>query len=112
MYIPHISASVYLFCFYSKSILQLDHFHGIIFCPVLCFALFVLQCLYSFELQQNVFKYISNISANFQLKILQSDIFTASVIHNISIATYDGVIQFGYDVNIYPVYLSMAIIIL
>ena len=33
------------------------------------------------------------------------------VIHNISIATNDDVIQFGDDVNIYPVYLSRAIII-
>ena len=57
-------------------------------------------------------------------KILKSDIFTFStpaiffeemepmfVIHNISIATYDDVIKFGYDVNIYPVYLSRASII-
>ena len=34
------------------------------------------------------------------------------VIHNISIATDDDIIQFGDDVNIYPVYLSSAIIIL
>ena len=33
------------------------------------------------------------------------------MIRNISIATGDGIIQFGDDVNIYPVYLSMAIII-
>ena len=33
------------------------------------------------------------------------------MIHNISIATDDDIIQFGYDVNIYPVYLSRAIII-
>ena len=32
-------------------------------------------------------------------------------IHNISIATDDGIIQFGDDVNIYPVYLSRATII-
>ena len=31
--------------------------------------------------------------------------------HNISIATDDGIIQFGDDVNIFPVYLSRAIII-
>ena len=62
----------------------------------------------------------------FNKKILQSDIFTAIfstpaiffeeiepifVIHNISIATDDDVLQFGDDVNIYPVYLSRAIII-
>ena len=34
------------------------------------------------------------------------------VIHNISIATDDDIIQFGDDLNIYPVYLSRAIIIL
>ena len=34
------------------------------------------------------------------------------VIHNISIATDDDIIQFGDDVNIYTVYLSRAIIIL
>ena len=34
------------------------------------------------------------------------------VIHNISIATDDDIIQFGNDVNIYSVYLSRAIIIL
>ena len=33
------------------------------------------------------------------------------VIHNISIATYDDIIHFGDDVNIYPVYLSRVIII-
>ena len=33
------------------------------------------------------------------------------MIHNISIATDDDIIQFDYDVNIYPVYLSRAIII-
>ena len=33
------------------------------------------------------------------------------VIHNISIATDDDIIQFGDDVNIHPVYLSRAIII-
>ena len=33
------------------------------------------------------------------------------VIHNISIAKDDDIIQFGYDVNIYPVYLSRTIII-
>ena len=32
------------------------------------------------------------------------------MIHNISIATDDDIIQFGDDVNIYPVYLSRAII--
>ena len=34
------------------------------------------------------------------------------MIHNISIATDDDIIQFGDDVNIYPVHLSRAIIIL
>ena len=34
------------------------------------------------------------------------------MIHNISIATDDDIIQFGDDVNIYPVYLSRAIILL
>ena len=33
------------------------------------------------------------------------------MIHNISIATYDDIIQFGDDVNIYPVYLFRAVII-
>ena len=33
------------------------------------------------------------------------------MIHNISIATDDDIIQFGDDVNIYPIYLSRAIII-
>ena len=33
------------------------------------------------------------------------------MMHNISIATYDDIIQFGDDVNIYPIYLSRAIII-
>ena len=51
------------------------------------------------------------ISLQISIKILQSVIFTTSVVHNISIATDDDVIQFGYDVNIYPVYLSRAIII-
>ena len=31
------------------------------------------------------------------------------MIHNISIATDDDIIQLGDDVNIYPVYLSRAI---
>ena len=33
------------------------------------------------------------------------------MIHNISIATVDDIIQFGDDVDIYPVYLSRAIFI-
>ena len=33
------------------------------------------------------------------------------MIHNISIATDDDIIQFGDDVNIYTVYLSRALII-
>ena len=33
------------------------------------------------------------------------------MIHNISIATDDHIIQFGDGVNVYPVYLSRAIII-
>ena len=33
------------------------------------------------------------------------------MIHNISIATVDDIMQFDDDVNIYPVYLSRAIII-
>ena len=33
------------------------------------------------------------------------------MMHNISIATDDVIIQLGDDVNIYPVYLSRAIII-
>ena len=33
------------------------------------------------------------------------------MIHNISIETNNDIIQLGNDVNIYPVYLSMAIII-
>ena len=33
------------------------------------------------------------------------------MIHNISIATYDDIIQFGDDVNIYTVYSSRAVII-
>ena len=33
------------------------------------------------------------------------------VIHNISIATADDIIHIGDDVNIYPVYLSLATII-
>ena len=45
-YMPHIPAFVYLVCFYSQIILQLDHFHSIIFRPVLCSALFYFQCLY------------------------------------------------------------------
>ena len=60
------------------------------------------------------------------IKILQSDLFTAIfltlvifleemepmfVIHNISVATDDDIIQFGDDVNIYPVYLHREIII-
>ena len=33
------------------------------------------------------------------------------MIHNISIATDDDIIQFGDEVNIYPVYLFRAIVI-
>ena len=33
------------------------------------------------------------------------------MVHNISIATDDDIIQFDDDVNIYPVYLSKTIII-
>ena len=55
-YIPHFPAFVDLACFYSQSILQSDHFHGIIFRLGLCSVLFIFQCLYLFELKQNTFK--------------------------------------------------------
>ena len=49
-YKPHIPAFVYIVSFFSQSILQSDHFHGIIFRHVLCSLLFYFQCLYLFEL--------------------------------------------------------------
>ena len=66
MYIPHIPSFVNLVFFNSQGILQSDHFHGIILGPVLCSALFYFQFLYSFELKQNVYQYILNISTNFK----------------------------------------------
>ena len=107
-YIPHIPAFVYLACFHSQSILQSDHFHGIIFHPVLCSSILFFSVYTNFNLKE-YFQNISNISANFQKKkILQSDIFTAIFQHllyfleemepmleiqNISIETDDDIIH-------------------
>ena len=88
---------------------------------------FIFSVYTNLNFNRMFFQYISNISAKFQQKLLQSGIFTAFfstpaiffeetepmfVIHNISIATDDDIIQFGNDVNIYTIYLSRAIIIL
>ena len=62
--------------------------------------------------KQNVFQYISNTSfSTFAIFFSFEEIEPMCVIHNISIATDGDIIQFGDDVNIYPVYLSKEIII-
>ena len=60
------------------------------------------------------FNYNRMFSSTFQifLQIFNKKYYNLTFLHNISIATDDDVIQFGYDVNIYPVYLFRAIIIL
>ena len=50
--------------------------------------------------------------SNFSTPIFFEEMEPMYVIHNISIATDDDIIQFSDDVNIYPVYLSRTIIIL
>ena len=121
-YIPHIPAFVYLVCFLSLCILPSDHFHGIIFRPVLCSALFHFQCLYTnlnfnrmFNSTYQIFLRIFNKKYFYSIfstpAIFFEEMEPMFVIHNISIATDDDVIQFGDDVNIHPVYLSRTIII-
>ena len=61
--------------------------------------------------KQNVFQYISNTSFSTFAIFFFEEIEPMCVIHNISIATDGDIIQFGDDVNIYPVYLSREIII-
>ena len=123
-YIPHIPALVYLVCFYRQSLLPSDHFNGIIFPQFSALHHFIFN-FYNTNLNLNRMCYsifqIFLLIFNKKKKILQSDIYTASnfstpaiffekkmepmlVIHNISIATDDDIIQFGDDVNIYPVF--------
>ena len=125
-YIPHIPEFVYLVCFYSQSILPSDHFHGFIFRPVLCSAFFLFSvsiliwtltecfpvhfkyfCKFSIK-NITIWHFYSNFSTP---AIFFEEMEPMFVIHNISIATDDDIIQFGDDVNIYPVYSSRAIII-
>ena len=123
-YIPHIPAFIYLVCFSagvycSRGIFMAFFLSSSLFCTI----------LFSVYTKLNLNRMFSSTFIIFLLtlnkKILQSDIFTAIfqhllifeemepmfVIHNISIATDDDIIQFGDDVNIYPVFLSRAMII-
>ena len=123
-YIHHIPAFVYLFCFHIQSILQSNHFN--IFRPALCSALLFFSVYTNLNLNRML-------SSTFQIFLLilikkksynltfHSNLSTPAIfyeemepmfdIHNISIQSDDDIIQIGYDVNIYPVYLSRSIII-
>ena len=124
-YIPHIPAFVYLVCFSAK-----------VYCSRIIFmALFSVQfsalCYIIFSVYTNL-NFNRMFFSTFQifLQILNKEYYNLAfysnfstpaifleemepmfVIHNISIATYDDIIQFGNDVNIYNVYLSRPIII-
>ena len=122
-YIPHIPAFVYLICFHSQSILQSNHFN--IFRPVLCSAL-LLFSVYTYlnlnRMLSGTFQIFLLIYNKKSYNLTFYSIFSTSAIfyeemepmfdiHNISIPTDDDIIQIGYDVNIYPVYLSRSIIV-
>ena len=74
----------------------------------------IFSCIYQiflpiFSKKDNNLTFYSNFSVP---AILSEEIEPICVIHNISIATADDITSFGDDVNIYPVLLSRAIIIL
>ena len=110
-------AFVYLVCFYSQSILQSDHFHGIIFLQFSALYYFFSVSILIWTLTEcfsSHFKIFLQISIkNITIRHFYSNFSTPAiffeetkpmfVIHNISIATDDDIIQFGSDVNIYTV---------
>ena len=124
-YIPH-KLWFYLFSFFSsQSKLQSWYFHGLIFRPVLCSALCfsvsiliwtLIECFpvhfkyfYLLKNPKTIWHCYSNFSTP---AIFSEEMEPMFVIHNISIATDDDIIQFGDDVKIYPVYLTKPITIL
>ena len=125
-YILHIPAFVYLVCFLQPCYTAVRSFswHYILPSSLLCIILFSVSVLIRTltECFSVHFKYfckfsIKNITiwhfySNFSTPaIFFEEMEPIFVIHNISMATDDDIIQFGNDVNIYTVYLSRAIII-
>ena len=125
-YIPHIPAFVYLVCFLqakytavgsfswyyfpSSSLLWIILFSvsTLIWTLTECFPVHLKYfCKFSIK-DITIWHFYSNYSTP---AIFFEEMEPMLVIHNISIATDDDIIQFGDDVNIYPVYSSRAIII-
>ena len=125
-YIPHIPAFVYLVCFFTAKVycsltisialfsVQFSALHYFIF-SVLTNSNFNRMFSSIFQIFLQIFnKTYYNLTFYSILStpaIFFEEMEPMFVIHNICIATYDDIIKFGDDVNIYPVYLSMAIII-
>ena len=126
MYIPHTPAFVNLVCFLQpmQTAVGLLSWHYFPSSSLLCIIFFSVYTYLNFNrMVSSTFQIFLQI---FNKKYYNLTIFTAIlltpaiffedmepmfVIHNISIATDDDIMQFGDDVNIYPVYLSRAIII-
>ena len=124
-YIPHIPAFVYLVCFtakvYCSQIIFMALF-SVEFSALLYFIFSVYTNLNFNRMFSVHYKYfckfsIKNITiwhfdSNFSTPaIFFEEMEPMFVIHNISIATDDDIIQFGNGVNIYTVYLSRTIVI-
>ena len=64
--IHYIPAFVYLVCFYSQRVLQLDLFHSIILYPALRYVLLFISVYTNLNLNSMFSNTFLNISANFQ----------------------------------------------
>ena len=120
-YIPHIPAFVYLVCLLQPKYTAVGSFswHYFPSSSLLCIILFSVSILIRTltECFSVHFKYFCKFSTknitiwHFYSNFLTPAIFFEGmepmfVIHNISIATDDDIIQFSNDVNIYTVYSS------
>ena len=123
---PHIPAFVYLVCFFTAKVywrrIIFRALFSIQFSALHYFIFSVYTNLNFNRIFSSTFKYfckfsIKNITiwhfySNFSTPaIFLEEMEPMFVIHIISIATDDDIINFGHDINIYPVYLSKAIII-
>ena len=123
--IPHIPAFVYLVCFLHPKYTAVGSFSWYYFpsSSLLWIIFFSVYTNFNFHrILSNTFqiflqifnkKYnnLTFLQQFFNNCYLFEEMEPMFVIHNISIATDDDIIQFGDDVNICPVYLSRAIII-
>ena len=121
-HIPHIPAFVYKFVFktivYSSWIIFMALFSAQF--SALHYSIFSVYTNLNFNRTFQIFLQIFNKEYHNRTFLQQffntcylffEEMEPMFVIYNISIATYDDITQFGDDVNIYPVYLSRAIII-